>query len=65
MILEKINYPNQLLEWKSNVIANRPQYKKTIVISSGTCGQASGSIPVIEALEQELLKSKCQRLLSI
>jgi NADH:ubiquinone oxidoreductase subunit F (NADH-binding)/(2Fe-2S) ferredoxin/Pyruvate/2-oxoacid:ferredoxin oxidoreductase delta subunit len=54
--MEKISHPNQLLEWKSDVIANRPPYVKTIVISSGTCGQASGSLPVIEALEQELLK---------
>lgn len=54
--MEKISHPNQLLEWKSDVIANRPPYVKTIVISSGTCGQASGSLPVIEAFEQELLK---------
>ena len=56
MIKEKITHPNQLLEWKNNVIANHPSYIKTIMISSGTCGQASGSVPVIEALEKELVK---------
>ena len=64
MIMEKISHPNQLLEWKSDVIANRPPYLKTIVISSGTCGQASGSVPVIEALEQELLKKRLRFPLS-
>ncbi len=62
MIKEKISHPNQLLEWKSDVIANRPPYSKTVVISSGTCGQASGSVPVIEALKQELLKKNLQNL---
>lgn len=56
MTMEKIIHPSQLLEWKSTVLANRPHFNKTVVISSGTCGQASGSLPVIEALEKELLK---------
>ena len=63
MIKEKINHPNQLLEWKSDVLANRPPFSKTVVISSGTCGQASGSIPVIEALEQELTKRNLKNIL--
>ncbi|MCJ7582715.1 MAG: SLBB domain-containing protein, partial [Candidatus Aminicenantes bacterium] len=65
MIKEKITHPNQLLEWKRNVIANRPPYTKTVVISSGTCGQASGSGPVIEALEKELLKKNLKNKIEV
>ncbi len=65
MIMEKISHPNQLLEWKSTVLANRPQYSKTVVISSGTCGQASGSLPVIEALKKELLKRNLNNKIGI
>ena len=65
MIKEKINHPNQLLEWKSDVLANRPPFSKTVVISSGTCGQASGSIPVIEALEQELTKRNLKNKIEV
>jgi NADH:ubiquinone oxidoreductase subunit F (NADH-binding)/(2Fe-2S) ferredoxin/Pyruvate/2-oxoacid:ferredoxin oxidoreductase delta subunit len=54
--MDKIVNPEQLNEWKEEILLARPPYKKTIVISSGTCGQASGSIPIIEALNQELEK---------
>ncbi len=54
--MDKIVNPEQLNEWKEEILLGRPPYKKTIVISSGTCGQASGSIPVIEALNEELEK---------
>ena len=63
--MEKISHPNQLLEWKSTVLANRPQYRKTVVISSGTCGQASGSVPVIEALKKELLKRNLKNKIEV
>ena len=56
--MKKISHPSQLLEWKSDILADRPPFEKTVVVSSGTCGQASGSLPVIEALEQELEKKK-------
>jgi len=65
MTMEKISHPNQLLEWKSEVLANRPSDIKTVVISSGTCGQASGSLPVIEALEQELLKKNLKNKIEV
>ncbi len=56
MFKEKITQPEKLLEWKKKIIASRPIYEKTIVVSSGTCGQASGSLPVIEALKAEIKK---------
>jgi len=56
MFKQKINHPEKLLEWKQKIISSRPAYRKTIVVSSGTCGQASGSLPVIEALKAEIKK---------
>ncbi|MGB6865751.1 MAG: NADH-quinone oxidoreductase subunit NuoF [Candidatus Aminicenantaceae bacterium] len=56
--MEKITNPEQLSEWKEEILSRRPQYKKTIVVSSGTCGQASGSLPVIDALDEELEKRR-------
>jgi NADH:ubiquinone oxidoreductase subunit F (NADH-binding)/(2Fe-2S) ferredoxin len=54
--MEKINHPEELTAWKSDILAERIPSKKTIVISSGTCGQASGSLQVIDAVNQELEK---------
>lgn len=54
--MDKIVSPEELNEWKEEILSRRPGYKKTIVVSSGTCGQASGSLPVIEALNEELEK---------
>ena len=54
--MTKITHPQQLEGWKSEILQNRPQFPKTVVISSGTCGQASGSLPVIERFREELKK---------
>ena len=65
MTKEKISHPNQLLEWKSDILDNRPPYKKTVVVSSGTCGQASGSLSVIQALEKELEEKKLNNIVEV
>jgi len=54
--MKRISHPKQLTEWKEEIISNLPSYRKTVVISSGTCGQASGSLQIIDAFEQELEK---------
>jgi NADH:ubiquinone oxidoreductase subunit F (NADH-binding)/(2Fe-2S) ferredoxin len=54
--MERINHPEELASWKSEILADRIPSKKTIVISSGTCGQASGSLQIIETVNQELAK---------
>ncbi len=54
--MRKISHPSQLEEWKRRLLAEKPAYEKIIVVSSGTCGQASGSLQVIEALNGELEK---------
>jgi NADH:ubiquinone oxidoreductase subunit F (NADH-binding)/(2Fe-2S) ferredoxin len=54
--MERINHPEELAVWKSEILAERIPSKKTIVVSSGTCGQASGSLRIIDAVNQELEK---------
>ncbi|MDH7512533.1 MAG: NADH-quinone oxidoreductase subunit NuoF [Clostridiales bacterium] len=54
--MKKISHPSQLQDWKKRLLAEQPAYDKTIVVSSGTCGQASGSLQIIEALNSELEK---------
>jgi len=54
--MERINHPEELASWKSEILSERLPTKKTIVISSGTCGQASGSVQIIEAVKAELKK---------
>jgi NADH-quinone oxidoreductase subunit F len=58
--MESINHPEQLASWKSEILADRVPSKKIIVISSGTCGQASGSLQIIDAVNQELKKKGLQ-----
>jgi NADH:ubiquinone oxidoreductase subunit F (NADH-binding)/(2Fe-2S) ferredoxin/Pyruvate/2-oxoacid:ferredoxin oxidoreductase delta subunit len=54
--MKRITHPRQLTEWKDKILSQRASYKKTIVVSSGTCGQASGSLQIIQAFEEELEK---------
>ena len=63
--MQKINNPEQLIEWKQKVLSERPLYKKIIVVSSGTCGQASGSLQIIEALNYELEKRNLEKTIGI
>jgi NADH-quinone oxidoreductase subunit F len=56
VITEKINDPEALESWRKKILLSRPPYKKVIVVSSGTCGQASGSLSIIEATRSELEK---------
>jgi NADH-quinone oxidoreductase subunit F len=63
--MDKIVNPEQLNEWKEEILVRRPDYKKTIVISSGTCGQASGSLPIIEAINEELEKRRLKETVSV
>lgn len=52
----KITHPQQLNDWKKEILLELPSYTKTVVISSGTCGQASGSLPVIDTFREELAR---------
>jgi len=49
-----LTHPSQLAAWKARILDERPVPKKTVVVSNGTCGRASGSLGIIEALDREL-----------
>ena len=42
------------MAWKARILEESPVPKKTVVVSNGTCGRASGSLAIIEAFGQEL-----------
>jgi len=52
--MEKLTLPQQLNDLKKRFLSQRSLLKKIIVISSGTCGQASGSLEIIKAFNEEL-----------
>jgi NADH-quinone oxidoreductase subunit F len=52
----KLTHPSGLQNWKARLLSERPHYEKIIAVSSGTCGRASGSLQIIDALQEELEK---------
>jgi len=62
---KKLTHPEQLEKWKKKVISRRNAYDKVIVISSGTCGQARGSLPLIEAVKDELQRRGLEERIGI
>ncbi len=46
--------PADLAAWRKEILASRPSFERTIVVTSGTCGQASGSLQVLDALRREI-----------
>jgi NADH:ubiquinone oxidoreductase subunit F (NADH-binding)/(2Fe-2S) ferredoxin/Pyruvate/2-oxoacid:ferredoxin oxidoreductase delta subunit len=54
--MKRVNHPEKLASWRDEILSRRPPSRKMIVISSGTCGQASGSLQIIDAVNRELEK---------
>jgi NADH-quinone oxidoreductase subunit F len=52
--VEKLTHPSQVRPWIERIRARRPDTRKTVIVSSGTCGRASGSASIIEAFEDGL-----------
>jgi NADH-quinone oxidoreductase subunit F len=52
--MKKLSHPDHLRDWKVRILEERPAVEKTVVVTSGTCGQASGSIGIIEAFRSEI-----------
>ena len=48
--MKRLTRPEDVAAWKAEILASRPPYERAIVVTSGTCGQASGSLQIIEAL---------------
>jgi NADH:ubiquinone oxidoreductase subunit F (NADH-binding)/(2Fe-2S) ferredoxin/Pyruvate/2-oxoacid:ferredoxin oxidoreductase delta subunit len=63
--MKKITHPSQLHDWKARLVAARPPYQKTVVVSSGTCGQASGSLEVLDALREEIARRDLQETVGL
>jgi len=63
--MKRITHPEQLNEWKRKILSKHSYLKKTVVISSGTCGQARGSLDIIKAFDQELEKRNLKRSIGI
>jgi len=63
--MDRLTHPSQVNEWNTRILAGRPSYAKTVVISSGTCGQASGSLGIIEAFTNEIAKRGLKDLISV
>jgi NADH-quinone oxidoreductase subunit F len=52
--MKRLTHPSQLAGWKVRLLEERPAVRKTVVVSSGTCGQASGSVRIAEAFRREI-----------
>ena len=58
--MKRLTDPSQLAAWKAHLGEERPARRKTVVVSNGTCGQASGSPAIIEAFGREIEKRGLQ-----
>ena len=63
--MERIRKPADFVRIKQEIIKRRKREKSCITISSGTCGQARGSLKLIKAFEEELKRRKLQDKVSI
>jgi len=52
--MKPLRSPQELSAWQAEIVASRPPKSKTVVVSSGTCGQASGSLEILQAFREEL-----------
>ncbi len=52
--MKRLTHPSHLADWKARLLEERPAGRKTVVVSSGTCGQASGSLEIIDAFRGEI-----------
>ena len=55
-MMKRLIHPSQLQDWKARLLSDRPVYEKTVAVSSGTCGEASGSLQIFDVLREELAR---------
>ena len=55
--MPKVNSINELIELRSRILADKDTSIPTIVISAGTCGQASGANDLIRVTKRELINN--------
>ena len=56
--MRKIESPEQLASLRGGLWKKRQEQPITVIVSSGTCGQARGSLGVVEAFHRELDKQR-------
>jgi len=54
--MHKITTQESLAELRKRLASERDAYSKQVIISSGTCGEACGSVAVVDAFREELAK---------
>ena len=52
--MHKITSQESLAELRNRLAAERKAYTRQVIVSSGTCGEACGSLSVVKAFRQEL-----------
>ncbi|MDD8025916.1 MAG: NADH-ubiquinone oxidoreductase-F iron-sulfur binding region domain-containing protein [Acidobacteriota bacterium] len=50
----RLAHPGHLADWRTRLREEAPAFERTIVVTAGTCGRASGAMPLIEALRSEI-----------
>ena len=54
--MHKVTTQESLTKLRKRLVTERSAYAKEVIISSGTCGEAGGSLSVVEAFREELAK---------
>lgn len=62
--MRRVESPKELEAWRKAILS-RPRPAKTIVVSSGTCGQASGSLEIIRAFQEEIQARRLEERVSL
>lgn len=58
--MTKLRNLKDLEQWRSQIVTSRPGKSKMVIVSSGTCGQASGSLAILEAFRREIKTRKLE-----
>ena len=59
--MHKLTSLESLAQFRSRLKAQREAYSHTVIVSSGTCGEACGSLDVIRAFREELSEQGLER----
>jgi NADP-reducing hydrogenase subunit HndC len=54
--MTRLAHPGHLEDWRATLRDDSPAYERTIVVTAGTCGRASGALDVLEAFRVEVAR---------
>jgi NADH-quinone oxidoreductase subunit F len=55
-----LHHPAHLDEWRKRLIEETSPFRRTIVVTAGTCGRASGAMKLLEALREEIARQEAE-----